>query len=182
MKFHPACTQRKRSKTCGVCEHSWKQTGRRKKRKRKKSLGSQQIFQGLDDSFQLNLGLFPELAVHHARIAGGGWGRGACQEDIPLPISINPEENKGSCFPACTSAAFHIRAAAPMETSESVPQYSSLIISCSVTERSQCFSFFLIAFTFCEKSGRKRVKAAFNYNKHLFLLTFIETICLLPPL
>lgn len=34
----------------------------------KKSFRSQQIFKGLDDPSQLNLGLFPELAVHHARM------------------------------------------------------------------------------------------------------------------
>ena len=33
-----------------------------------KSFRSQQIFKGLDETSQLNLGLFPELAVHHAHM------------------------------------------------------------------------------------------------------------------
>lgn len=41
-------------------------------KKKKKGGGtsskSQQIFKGLDDPSQLNLGLFPELAVQHARM------------------------------------------------------------------------------------------------------------------
>lgn len=36
--------------------------------KKKKSFRSQQIFKGLDDPPQLNLGLFPELAVHRAHM------------------------------------------------------------------------------------------------------------------
>lgn len=44
--------------------------------------------QGLDDASQLNLGLFPELAVHQTGVR-------EAQEGFLLPISINRGENKG---------------------------------------------------------------------------------------
>lgn len=38
------------------------------KERREHLSGPSRFFKGLDDPSQLNLGLFPELAVHHARM------------------------------------------------------------------------------------------------------------------